>query len=124
MPGFEQGQNTVRKMATFMVRGWFLLESAKDRFIGVSPPEQHVPPGVQYGTTCILISEHWVYILFESNGEGYGYTWDPPRVRGARDGESLVECKTDPKGPLSTTCSDFLASHQRKCDCAWPAWQH
>jgi hypothetical protein len=22
------------------------------------------------------------------------------------------------------TCSDFLVSHQRKCDCAWLAWQH
>jgi hypothetical protein len=35
MPGFEQGQDTVGKVATFMVCGWFLLESAKDRFLGV-----------------------------------------------------------------------------------------
>jgi hypothetical protein len=25
---------------------------------------------------------------------------------------------------LVMTYSDILASQQRKCDCAWPAWQH
>jgi hypothetical protein len=35
---------------------WFvMLESAKDRVIGVDTPEQHVPPRVRYGTTCLLI---------------------------------------------------------------------
>jgi hypothetical protein len=35
---------------------WFvMLESAKDRVIGVDTPEQHVPPRVWYGTTCLLI---------------------------------------------------------------------
>jgi hypothetical protein len=38
MPGFEQGRDTVRKVATFMVCGWFFLESAKDQFLGVWPP--------------------------------------------------------------------------------------
>jgi hypothetical protein len=42
----------VGKEATFMVCGWFLLESAKDRFLGVDPPGQTVPPCVWYGTTC------------------------------------------------------------------------
>jgi hypothetical protein len=55
MLGFEQGQDTVGKVATFMVYGWFLLESAKDRFLGVDPPGQHVPLGVWNGTTCSLI---------------------------------------------------------------------
>jgi hypothetical protein len=32
-----------------------LLESAKNRFLGVDPLGQHVPPRVQYGTTCSLI---------------------------------------------------------------------
>jgi hypothetical protein len=100
MPGFEQGQDKVGKMATFMVGGQFLLESTKDRFLGVDPPGQHVPPCVRYGTACLLIRELWVFFLFESNGEGYGYTWDSPGARGARDGESLEECKTDPKEPL------------------------
>jgi hypothetical protein len=32
-----------------------LLESAKDRILGVDTPGQHVPPRVQYGTSCLLI---------------------------------------------------------------------
>jgi hypothetical protein len=31
-----------------------MLESAKDRILGVDPPGQHVPPRVWYGTTCLL----------------------------------------------------------------------
>jgi hypothetical protein len=35
---------------------WFVvLESAKDRVIGVDTPGQQVPPCVRYGTTCLLI---------------------------------------------------------------------
>jgi hypothetical protein len=29
----------VEKVATFMVFGWFLLESAEDRFLGVNPQD-------------------------------------------------------------------------------------
>jgi hypothetical protein len=97
MSRFEQGQDTVGKVATFMVCGWFLLDSARDRFLGVDPLGQHVPPRVWYGTTCLLIRELWVCALFKSNGEGYGYTWDPPGARGARDGETFAECKIDQK---------------------------
>jgi hypothetical protein len=100
MPGFEQGQDTVGKVATFMVCGWFLIELAKDRFLGVDPLGQHMPPCVQYGMASLLIRELWVCVLFESNQEGYSYTWDSLGASGARDGESLAECKTDPKGPL------------------------
>jgi hypothetical protein len=32
-----------------------MLESAKDRIFGVDTPEQHVPPCVRYGMTCLLI---------------------------------------------------------------------
>jgi hypothetical protein len=32
-----------------------MLESAKDRILGVDPPGQHVSPRVRYGTTCSLI---------------------------------------------------------------------
>jgi hypothetical protein len=35
MSGFEQCHDTVGKVATFMICGRFLLESAKDRFLGV-----------------------------------------------------------------------------------------
>jgi hypothetical protein len=35
---------------------WFvMLESAKGRILGVDTLGQHVPPHVQYGTTCLLI---------------------------------------------------------------------
>jgi hypothetical protein len=35
---------------------WFvLLESAKDRILGVDTPGQHVLSRVRYGTTCLLI---------------------------------------------------------------------
>jgi hypothetical protein len=37
---------------------WFvMLESAKDRVIGVHTPGQQVPPRVQYGTACLLIRD-------------------------------------------------------------------
>jgi hypothetical protein len=29
-----------------------MLESAKDRVLGVDTPGQHVPPHVRYGTAC------------------------------------------------------------------------
>jgi hypothetical protein len=25
---------------------------------------------------------------------------------------------------IKKPCSDLLASHQRKCECAWPTWQN
>jgi hypothetical protein len=55
---------------------------------------------VRYRTTCLLIRKLWVCVIFESNGEGYGYTWDPPSARGALDGETLPECKTNLKESL------------------------
>jgi hypothetical protein len=37
---------------------WFvMLESAKDRVIGVDTPRQQVPPRIRYGTTCLLIRD-------------------------------------------------------------------
>jgi hypothetical protein len=37
---------------------WFvMLESTKDRVIGVDTPGQQVLPRVQYGTTCLLIRD-------------------------------------------------------------------
>jgi hypothetical protein len=40
---------------------WFImLESAKDRVIGVGTPGQQVPPCVWYGTACLLpCSDEW-----------------------------------------------------------------
>jgi hypothetical protein len=35
---------------------WFImLESAKNRILGVDTPGQHVSPRVRYGTACLLI---------------------------------------------------------------------
>jgi hypothetical protein len=39
MLGFEHGRNMVGKVGTFMVCGWFLFESAKDRFLEVDPED-------------------------------------------------------------------------------------
>jgi hypothetical protein len=37
---------------------WFvMLESAKDRVIGVDTLRQQVPPCVRYGMTCLLIRD-------------------------------------------------------------------
>jgi hypothetical protein len=37
---------------------WFvMLESAKDRVIGVDTSEQQVTPRVRYGTACLLIRD-------------------------------------------------------------------
>jgi hypothetical protein len=37
---------------------WFvMLESAKNRVIGVDTPGQQVPPRVRYGMTCLLIRD-------------------------------------------------------------------
>jgi hypothetical protein len=37
---------------------WFvMLESDKDRVIGVDIPGQLVPPRIRYGTTCLLNSD-------------------------------------------------------------------
>jgi hypothetical protein len=37
---------------------WFvMLESAKDRVIGVDTPRQQVPPRVRYGTACLVIRD-------------------------------------------------------------------
>jgi hypothetical protein len=34
-----------------------MLESFKDRVIGVDTTGQHMPPRVRYGTTCLLIRD-------------------------------------------------------------------
>jgi hypothetical protein len=34
-----------------------MLESVKDRILGVDTPGQQVPPHVQYGMTCLLIRD-------------------------------------------------------------------
>jgi hypothetical protein len=37
---------------------WFvMLESSKERVIGVDTPGQQVPPRIRYGTACLLIRD-------------------------------------------------------------------
>jgi hypothetical protein len=38
-----------------LVMGFVMLESAKDRILGVDTPGLHVTPRVRYGTACLLI---------------------------------------------------------------------
>jgi hypothetical protein len=57
---------------------WFvMLESAKDRVIGVDTPGQQVPPCVRYGTACLLIrdavgsvpcSDEWEFVVVTRPG--------------------------------------------------------
>jgi hypothetical protein len=42
MPGFEQGEMWWGRLSPHGV--WQVIESAKDLFLGVDPPGQHVPP--------------------------------------------------------------------------------
>jgi hypothetical protein len=40
----------------WLIPSWHVvLESAKDRILGVDTPGQHVPPRVWYGMACLLI---------------------------------------------------------------------
>jgi hypothetical protein len=40
----------------WLIPSWHVvLESLKDRILGVDTPGQHAPPPVRYGMTCLLI---------------------------------------------------------------------
>jgi hypothetical protein len=46
------------EMVAFCQVMWIvMLESAKDRVLGVDTPGQQVPPRVWYGTACLLITD-------------------------------------------------------------------
>jgi hypothetical protein len=74
-----------------------VLESDKDRILGVDTPGQHVSPRVRYETSCLLIrnaiscmsySIEWgLTSLFVSY---FVKTPEPHGVRGAFDRESLA----------------------------------
>jgi hypothetical protein len=44
-----------RRFGFCQVTWLVMLESAKDRILGVDPPGQQVPPHVRYGMACLLI---------------------------------------------------------------------
>jgi hypothetical protein len=61
---------------------WFLmLESAKDRILGVDTPGQHVPPRVRCGMACWLIRKALVSLSCWMSGTGMAI---PMRLQGAR----------------------------------------
>jgi hypothetical protein len=45
----------VETVGFHQVRWLVMLESAKDRILGVDTPGQQVSPRVRYGTACLLI---------------------------------------------------------------------
>jgi hypothetical protein len=47
----------VETVGTHQVMWFVMIESAKDRLIGVDTPGQHVPPRVCYGMACLLIRD-------------------------------------------------------------------
>jgi hypothetical protein len=57
-----------------------MLESAKDRILGVDTPGQHLPPHVQYGMTCLLIRKALVSLSCWKSGTGMAI---PTRPQGA-----------------------------------------
>jgi hypothetical protein len=59
-----------------------MLESAKDRVLGVDPSEQHVPPRVRYGTACWLIREALVSLSCRKCGTGIAIPMRPQGARG------------------------------------------
>jgi hypothetical protein len=58
-----------------------MLESAKDRVLGVDTPGQHVPPRVLYGMVCWLIRKALVSISCRKRETGMAI---PTRPQGAR----------------------------------------
>jgi hypothetical protein len=47
----------VETIGIYQVMWFVILESAKDRVIGVDTAGQQVPPRVRYGTACLLIRD-------------------------------------------------------------------
>jgi hypothetical protein len=136
MPGFDYGQDMVGKVATFMVCRWFLLKSAKDQFLGVDHLGQTVSPCVWHGTACWLIKICFRECVLLGGAEkgmaipiNYmvqeGPLWgNLSNARGASVGKPYQGRSYYLKWIFVKACSYLLASHQRKCDCAWSAWQH
>jgi hypothetical protein len=52
---FEHGIAMVETVGTRQLMWTVMLDSTKDRILGVDTPGQQVPPRVWYGTTCLLI---------------------------------------------------------------------
>jgi hypothetical protein len=78
-----------------------LLESAKDRFLGVDPPGQHVPPHVQYEITCLLIRD---VCLSRMSGKWYGHSVKPTWCK-----RGVVPCTTSRNFSITMVSHTILA---------------
>jgi hypothetical protein len=69
----------------------WLLESAKDRTLGVDNPGQQVSLYVRYGTTCLLIRNTIDCVSCSGEwGMSWYFAWDPHSERGVFAGENLA----------------------------------
>jgi hypothetical protein len=91
-----------------------MLESAKDKILGVDPPGHHVPPRVRDGTACLLI---WYVVVYVSCLVEWGWL---PSLRSVFV-TLFVKCLNHmvQKGPLcagnlSTASGDYLSGNHSK----------
>jgi hypothetical protein len=54
----------VEMVGFYQVMWFIMLESVKDRILGVDTPGQHVSPRIRYGTTCLLIRYAIGYVSY------------------------------------------------------------
>jgi hypothetical protein len=71
-----------------------MLESDKDRILGVDTPGQHVSPRVRYGTACWLIRKALVSMSCQKRGTGMAI---PTRPQGARGAMRVFCCTQEGK---------------------------
>jgi hypothetical protein len=101
----------VETVGFYQVMWFVMLESAKDRILGVDTPRQHVPPRVRYRTTCLLIRYAIGYVLCLVEWVGTilsDILCELPKPHGTR-GDICA-------GNLSTACGDRLSGKHSK---AW-----
>jgi hypothetical protein len=60
-----------------------MLESSKDRIVGVDTSGQHVPPRVRYGTACWLIRKALVSLSCWMSGTSMAIPTRPQGAKGA-----------------------------------------
>jgi hypothetical protein len=61
----------------------FMLESAKDRILGVDTPGQYLPPRIRYGTAYRLIRKALVSLSYRKRRIGTAIHSRPQGARGA-----------------------------------------
>jgi hypothetical protein len=68
----------------WLIPSWHVVvEFAKDRFLGVGTPRQHMPPRVRYGVACLLIRNTIGCVLLEWVGIGLRFRPGPHGARAA-----------------------------------------